>query len=44
MFEMIITVTELISKFKIHPEFDDIGITPLITLKPKNAFLSFIKR
>ncbi len=44
MFEMIITVTELISKFKIHPEFDDIGVTPLITLKPNNAFLRFEER
>lgn len=44
MFEMIIAVTELISKFKIHPEFKDIDITPLITLKPKNAFLRFEER
>ncbi|TXE18041.1 cytochrome P450 [Psychroserpens burtonensis] len=44
MFEMIIAVTELISKFKIHAEFDDIDITPLITLKPKNAFLRFEER
>ncbi|WP_417875286.1 cytochrome P450 [Winogradskyella sediminis] len=44
MFEMIIAVSELISKFKIHSEFDAIGITPLITLKPKNAFLKFEKR
>ncbi|WP_460220042.1 cytochrome P450 [Psychroserpens sp. MEBiC05023] len=44
MFEMIIAVNELISKFKIHPEFDKIDITPLITLKPKNAMLRFEKR
>ncbi|WP_417861187.1 cytochrome P450 [Winogradskyella sediminis] len=44
MFEMIIAVSELISKFKIHSEFDAIDITPLITLKPKNAFLKFEKR
>lgn len=44
MFEMIIAVTELISKFKIHPEFEEIDITPLITLKPKNALLRFEKR
>lgn len=44
MFEMIIAVTELISKFKIQPEFNEIDITPLITLKPKNAFLRFEKR
>lgn len=44
MFEMIIAVTELLKKYKIHPEFEDIAITPLITLKPKNAFLRFEKR
>lgn len=44
MSEMIIAVTELVSKFKIYPEFEAIEITPLITLKPKNAFLRFEKR
>jgi hypothetical protein len=41
MFEMIIAVSELISKYKIHADFESIEITPLITLKPKNAFLRF---
>ena len=41
MFEMIIAVTALVKKFKIQPEFENIKITPLITLKPKNAQLSF---
>lgn len=44
MFEMIIAVTELVSKFKIQSQFDAIDITPLITLKPKNALLRFEKR
>ena len=44
MFEMIIAVTELVSKFKIQADFEAIDITPLITLKPKNAFLNFEKR
>ncbi|WP_425076092.1 cytochrome P450 [Psychroserpens sp. S379A] len=44
MFEMIIAVSELISKYRISPEFDTIEITPLITLKPKNAFLKFEPR
>nr|WP_321234388.1 cytochrome P450 [uncultured Psychroserpens sp.] len=44
MFEMIIAVTQLVSNFKIYPEFDDIDITPLITLKPKNAILRFEER
>lgn len=44
MFEMIIAVTTLVKKFKIQPKFDYVKITPLITLKPKNAHLSFQKR
>ena len=44
MFEMIIAVSELVSNYKIHPDFDEIDITPLITLKPKNAFLKFEER
>ena len=44
MFEMILAVTELVKNYKIYPEFDVIGITPLITLKPKNALLRFEKR
>ena len=44
MSEMIIAITELVSKFKIYPDFSEIEITPLITLKPKNAFLRFEKR
>ena len=44
MFEMIIAVSELVSAFKVIPKFDTIDITPLITLKPKNAFLKFEKR
>ncbi|MFK7834250.1 MAG: cytochrome P450 [Winogradskyella sp.] len=44
MFEMIIAVSELVSNYKIHPEFKDIDITPLITLKPKNAILKFERR
>ena len=44
MFEMIIAVTELLKKYKIEQKADAIEITPLITLKPKNAFLKFTKR
>lgn len=44
MFEMIMAVTQLVSTYKIHSEFDTIEITPLITLKPKNALLRFEKR
>ena len=41
---MIIAVSELVLNYKMHPEFNDIDITPLITLKPKNALLKFEKR
>jgi len=44
MFEMIIAVTELVSKYKILPVSSEIEIKPLITLKPKNAILKFEKR
>jgi cytochrome P450 len=44
MFEMIIAVSELVANYKIKPNFETIDITPLITLKPKNADLTFEKR
>jgi cytochrome P450 len=44
MFEMVIALRELVSRYKIRPGFDSIEITPLITLKPKNAILLFEKR
>ena len=44
MFEMIIAVTELLKEYKIYPKFEDIDITPLITLKPKNANFRFERR
>lgn len=44
MFEMIIAVSQLVSKYKITPEFESIEITPLITLKPNNAYLRFEPR
>ena len=44
MFEMIIAVRELVLNYKIKPKFKDIGITPLITLKPKNAYLELENR
>ena len=44
MFEMIIAVGELVSQYRISPNFETIGITPLITLKPKNANLTFTQR
>ncbi|MAM18760.1 MAG: cytochrome P450 [Christiangramia sp.] len=44
MFEMILAVLEIISKYKIKPVKPEIEIKPLITLKPKNAILKFEKR
>lgn len=44
MSEMIIAVTELIKNYKIYPEFETIEITPLISLKPKNALMRFESR
>lgn len=44
MFEMVLVVFEIISKFKIIPLKDEIEIKPLITLKPKNAIVLFEKR
>ncbi|WP_299364907.1 cytochrome P450 [Winogradskyella sp.] len=44
MFEMIIAVRELISNYYIKAEFEEIDMTPLITLKPKNALLRFKPR
>ncbi len=44
MFEMIITVRELVLNYKIKPKFSTIGITPLITLKPNNAYLELESR
>jgi len=44
MFEMILAIRTLVLNYKIAPRFDVIDITPLITLKPKNAFLKFEKR
>ncbi|MFD2552072.1 cytochrome P450 [Bizionia sediminis] len=44
MFEMIIAISELVSVYTIQPNFESIGITPLIALKPKNAVVTFKQR
>ncbi len=44
MFEMVIAVSELMKLYRIRPDFKSIEITPLITLKPKNAQLVFVSR
>lgn len=44
MYEMVFAITEVVEKYEIKTMHNAIGITPLITLKPKNAFLKFSKR
>ncbi len=44
MYEMVMAVQALVSNFKIAHKTSEIEITPLITLKPKNAILQFEKR
>lgn len=44
MYEMILTMTELIRRYRILPKTTPIEIKPLITLKPKNAVLTFVAR
>lgn len=44
MYEMVIAVQTLVSNFKIAHKTTPIEITPLITLKPKNAILRFENR
>ncbi len=44
MYEMILAVAELISRYRISLKKDEIEITPLITLKPKNSYLNFSYR
>ena len=44
MYEMVMALQTLVSKFKIAHKKSEIEITPLITLKPKNAILQFEER
>ncbi len=44
MFEMILVVSELVKKYQITTNNNTVEIQPLITLKPVNANLKFIKR
>lgn len=44
MFEMIMAINEIVKTYTFSPKFETIEITPLITLKPKNALLKFEKR
>ena len=44
MYEMIITVAEIVKRFKISTEEKEVTIKPLITLKPDDVFLKFERR
>lgn len=44
MYEMVLTIAELVSTFRISGAEGEIQILPLITLKPKNAVLKFDRR
>lgn len=44
MYEMVLTIAELVSNFHISGAKGEIQIQPLITLKPKNAILKFDRR
>ncbi len=44
MYEMVMTIAELVSRYSIAPTKTEIEIQPLITLKPKNAILKFNSR
>jgi cytochrome P450 len=44
MYEMVMAVSLMLEKFSIKLKSSPIEITPLITLKPKDAFLEFEKR
>ncbi|RMA65693.1 cytochrome P450 [Ulvibacter antarcticus] len=41
MYEMILAIAEVMSKYRISPKSTPIKILPLITLKPKDAILEF---
>lgn len=41
MYEMVLTIAELISEYQISGARGEIEVRPLITLKPKNAILKF---
>jgi cytochrome P450 len=44
MYEMVLAIAELVSRYRIKSSKEKIEILPLITLKPKNAVLGFQNR
>lgn len=44
MYEMVLTVAEIIKKYNLQTNLSDVEINPLISLKPKTVPLKFIER
>lgn len=44
IYEMVLTVAQLLKRYKIGATLDDVTINPLISLRPKNVPLKFLKR
>lgn len=44
MFEMLLTLARIVSRYKISTTLDEIEINPLISLKPKNVPILFVRR
>lgn len=44
MYEMLVTISEIVRNYHVKPAFNEIEILPLITLKPINSILTFERR
>ena len=44
MYEMILTIAEILKKYKVQTSLESIEINPLISLKPKTVPLKFVER
>jgi len=44
MYEMIMTISEIVKKFKVSSTYPEVEVVPLISLKPKKVSLKFEKR
>lgn len=44
IYEMVLTVAEILKKYELHTTADEVEINPLISLRPKEVILKFIPR
>ena len=44
IYEMVLTVAEILKKYELHTILEEVEINPLISLRPKEVFLKFIPR